>query len=117
MQAPSITLPFADGEYAFALRIGELRELEAKAACGIGALYRRLASGDFYAEDAGHIVRLGLIGGGASPAEALRLTNSYVLERPLAESVPLAMAILMARLFREEGKAKAPGEAETPRAE
>jgi hypothetical protein len=92
----TVTLTWSDGEYPFALRIGQVRELESLKAIGIGAIYQRLYAGDFYGDDAYQIIRLGLIGGGMPPVEALKKATAYVLERPLAESLPIARAILLA---------------------
>lgn len=108
MQPSVVTLAWADGEYPFALNIGQVRELEAIKNIGVAALYSRLTDGAWYGDDAYHIIRLGLIGGGMTPAEAMRKCETYVLDRPLAESVPFATAILMHRLFKQfEGKAEA----------
>jgi hypothetical protein len=109
MKAVTVTLTWGDGQYPFALRIGEVRELEALRNIGIGALYARMLGGDWWGEDAYHVIRLGLIGGGMTPVEALRKCQTYVLERPLAENVPFARVVLLAAFHGAEdsgGKAE-----------
>lgn len=109
MKAVTVTLTWGDGDYPFALRIGEVRELEALRNIGIGALYGRLMGGEWWGDDAYHVIRLGLIGGGMTPVEALRKCQTYVLERPLAENVPFARVVLLAAFHGAEdsgGKAE-----------
>jgi hypothetical protein len=81
-----ITLPFADGEYAFDLPLAQIKELERSAQCGIAAVYGRVSRGrllfangspdfaqidiadpfnaSFMESDVLDTIRLGLIGGG-----------------------------------------------------
>ena len=118
MKAYSANFTWADGEYPFALNIGQVRELEALKGIGIGAIYQRMVSGAWYGDDAYHVIRLGLIGGGMKPDRALQLCEVYVLSRPLAESIPPAIVIMQTRLFAQDaGKDQAPSAAESPRAE
>ena len=58
----------------------------------------------------------GLIGGGMKPLDALNLTERYSRQRPLAESIPLATAVLKAGLLGvpDEKPGKSAGEAEAP---
>jgi hypothetical protein len=75
-----IVLPFADGEYKFALPVGQIAELQAKCDAGIGLIlarvmagrYRDTRSGEnvlnilearFKHEDVRETIRLALIGG------------------------------------------------------
>lgn len=108
----SLTAQWADGTYHFALRIGELEKLYEKTGAGPEELIARLMvlpekQGGIAASikhgilkpgphDLREIVRLGLIGGGMAPAEALALTIDYVDERPRAESYAICFAILSA---------------------
>ena len=59
------------------------------------------------------MIRLGLVGGGMKPAEALAKVRAYVEARPPLESVPLATAILGTGLqgAPDEPPGEAPGEA------
>lgn len=85
---------FGDGEHAFALTSELIIELERVTATGIGALCRRVFAGDFRHADLLSVIRLALIGGGVSPKDAAGLVAAYVEPRPLAETFPLAIAIL-----------------------
>ena len=55
------------------------------------------------------IIRLGLIGGGLAPTEALKMTRNYVESRPPLENLSLAQAILALSLqgAPEEAKGEA----------
>lgn len=88
---------FGDKERPFTLSDDMVTELEAKTETGIGVLYQRLLGQAFKLADLAEVIRLGLIGGGTSPEEAARLVNSYARNRPIAEVLPLATAILAAR--------------------
>ena len=94
-----IELDWADGTYAFRLAIGQLAELQDKTDAGPLVLFERLRTGTWRVEDITNTVRLGLIGGGMPPADALKKVRTYVEERPWTENVPAAMMILMAALY------------------
>ncbi len=49
--------------------------------------------------DIREIIRIALVGGGITPTEALRLVRRYVEERPLTESMPVALSAIEAFLF------------------
>lgn len=89
-----IELDWADGTYAFRLAWAQLAELQEKTNAGPYVVFARLESDVWRIEDIAHTIRLGLIGGGMSPTDALKKVRAYVEERPLLESVPLAKAIL-----------------------
>ena len=94
----SVTLVFGDGEHLFRLPIGQIRELQEKTRAGPAHLLARLQSGEWFVDDIRETIRLGLIGGGAAPSEAYRLTVAYVDGRPLLEAVPVALGVLIACL-------------------
>lgn len=99
----AITLAFGDGEHVFDVGpLGVRLELEEKCGCGLLAILRRL-NDDSRVHDYREPVRLGLIGGGLSPSEALKLVVRYVDTRPAMESVPVARAIVMAALVGVAG--------------
>lgn len=87
---------FGDSERAFKITVDLITELERKTDAGIGRLCRRLFAGDFHLADVSETIRLGLIGGGATPGEASALVAAYVTNRPFAETYPLAVSILEA---------------------
>jgi Phage tail tube protein, GTA-gp10 len=99
-----ITFAWADGTYTFRLAYGELAELQEKSGVGPQLLLSRLIDGSWRVADAYDTIRLGLIGGGKSPVDAMKLCERYVRERPLIESLTPAKAILLAALSGVEGE-------------
>lgn len=97
-RSANVTLKWADGEHAFRLGIGEIRELQEKCDAGPQHIYRRLSDGTWRLDDIRETLRLGLIGGGLEPIPALNLIERYVDARPLVENVPPAQAVLGAAL-------------------
>ncbi len=94
----SVTLTWADGAHRFRLPIAQLRELQEKADAGPAFILSRLQSGQWLVDDIRETLRLGLVGGGMTPVDALKLVQRYVDERPLLESRQPAMAVLLAAL-------------------
>jgi hypothetical protein len=102
----SITLQWASGEHRFRLAIGELRELfdfvnKPRVAIGAGLigpidLLRSLQSGNAWPHEIREVMRLGLIGGGMSPLEALTLVKRYVEHRPALENMLPAYQVIEA---------------------
>lgn len=91
---------FGDGDKTFAFPTRELiEELEMKTGHGIGALFRRFRTQDFSLSDVFEVIRLGLIGGGTTPAEAARLVSVYGVGRPMAESFAVADGTITALFF------------------
>lgn len=107
-----VTLDWGDGEHVFRLAFAQLMELQEKTDAGPLELYQRLGSGRWRVQDLRETIRLGLIGGGTDPAKAVVLVRRYVEQRPLAESVPVALDILTAAIAVPEDAApgKAPAE-------
>lgn len=100
---------FGDGKHTFALPHPMMIELEHKAGVGIGALCTRVFNRHFTITDLVETIRLALIGGGKTPADAEQLVAAYARSRPLAEIYPLAVAILeVAYLGNSSEPAKAP---------
>ena len=93
----SHTAYFGDGVKTFTLTDTVITELQHKTDLGIGALFLRMAASQFRVADIVEIIRLGLIGGGTSPADAQRLVDAYAEDRPFDETFPLALDILDAR--------------------
>ena len=95
-----IETPFADKKYAFEMkweRIVEWEETFNKSM--FGTFNEMVERRTGRASEVREIIRLGLIGGGTKPTEALRLVGRYVENRPLSESVPVALEIVEAALF------------------
>lgn len=99
-----IELTWGDGEHVFNIaKLAQVFELEDKCGCGVNEVFNRLREGRWKFNDVREPIRLGLIGGGKNPAEALLLTKRYVDERPWAESILTAQMILMAAIVGVEG--------------
>lgn len=126
----AIEIAFGDGEHSFRLGLAEIEELEEKCSrfagrdVGIFTLARGLAptvreTRFVYVRE---VLRLGLIGGGMKPVDALGLVSRYVDARPLDESRDAAYAVVLAALARvhpgelgdvtDDGGGGAPGEAQ-----
>jgi hypothetical protein len=108
-----VELDWADGTFTFRLGWGELAELQERCDAGPLIIHSRLATGAWRVEDISSVIRLGLIGGGMKPDDALKRVRSYVEARPPLENVPLAMAVLGVALqgAPDEPPGEAPGEA------
>lgn len=103
-KAPSHRQFFGDAERDFRLNADLVTELERKTGAGIGGLSRRMFAGDFKHQELLEVVRLGLIGGGESPAVAASLVAVYAAPLPIMELYALALPIVETVMF---GKAQA----------
>ncbi|THK38104.1 gene transfer agent family protein [Ensifer sp. MPMI2T] len=111
-RSAAIDLDWGDSTYRFALRWGELAELQERVDAGPYVVLHRLHSHQWRIEDISNVIRLGLIGGGMEPAAALRKVRTYVESRPPLENHSHALAILSAGLL---GAPEEPvGEPEAP---
>lgn len=114
----SVTITWADGDYKFRLGIGQIRELQEKCDAGPGHMAGILAQGMYGPWRVDYIrepLRLGLIGGGMEPAKVVPLIKRYVDERPWAENIQPALAVLLASVVgvpdEQLGKSEAASEA------
>lgn len=120
------TIVWAGGEDVFCLaKVGLILDLEEKCKAGIGVIAARLENGAYGIQDVRETIRLGLIGGGATPERAMAAVKSHVDENPLGHSVLVAYEIVRATIFgvpqddpvgrdvSETGKAE-PAEAQRP---
>lgn len=104
---PGEQIVWAGGEHTFFLGIGEIRALQKACDAGPFVVYGRLVSGQWHVEDVFDTIRLGMIGGGATEAEARDAVERHVAGDPKAEtfeprwsqSVILATRILTYSLF------------------
>lgn len=111
MTADPHTAFFGDAEYAFRLSPTLIIELEQKTGAGIGALCTRIFNRQFAQADVDETIRLALIGGGLKPERAAALIASYVADRPLSETYPIAVAILENVWFGQPNHEAANGQA------
>lgn len=110
-----VALDFGDGTYTFRLTVNGAIELEQKCDAPFTVVLNRLAAGAYKINDVREVIRLGLIGGGLDPTKALKVVRQYVDDRPIAESWPVARAVLMGLMFGFEAEPlgdTASGEAE-----
>lgn len=114
----SVEIEFGDGTYMFRLAWGQLANLQEACDAGPYVILDRLMSGAWRMADLRETIRYGLIGGGQTPAQALKLVREYVECRPPMESLLVARAILSAGLMGapEEslGEAEAADQKESP---
>lgn len=104
---------FGDRTRTFALTDPMLAELERLTDLGAGALFYQMASLAYPTKFLVEIIRLGLIGGAeTSPEEAALLCGAYATNRPVAELLTLAGAIMSARWFGVEDDSAEPAEAD-----
>ena len=110
----SLTLKWADGTYTFHLAWGELIQLQNKLDAGPSYILNQLLTNEWRVEYISEVIRLGLIGGGQTPAEAVKLVEYYVTNRPPMENIAVAQALLAKALVGggdvEEGEEKAASE-------
>jgi hypothetical protein len=92
----SLTEPFGDGDHHFRLAWAQLEKIQEACDAGPYVVLDRLASGRWRLEDIREVIRYGLIGGGMTPVEALKLVREYVEGRPPHESLALAQKIMIA---------------------
>lgn len=121
MSLCKIDFDWADGHYDFALPIAQLEELQTICDAGPVVIAQRLEHSLWTSKEVYHTLRLGLIGGGMTPVDALRKTKLYVLERPWLENVMPALAVMQAVLVGKPdepvGKSLAGGEESDPAAQ
>jgi hypothetical protein len=90
----SITLDWADGTHSFRLAWGELAQLQEVCDAGPYVILQRLGGEAWRIEDISNVIRLGLIGGGMTPADAMKKVRAYVEARPPIENLMTAQAVL-----------------------
>lgn len=94
-----VKMIWGDGEHTFRLPYDQLVELQEKLGQGPMKTLMSFETGDWSPQSVFEIMRLGLIGGGMKPVDALSLTRRYVLDRPLGESSIPAATVLSAALM------------------
>lgn len=114
----TLTLTWIGGEHEFALPIGPLRALQDATDAGPEQLFNKMRLATWRIDDALHILRCGLIGGGMDKATAAQLINSLVELHPhrIAEFKVPAIAIMQFMMFgpSDDPVGKPEGVPETP---
>lgn len=95
----AVTLKYGDGQHTFRLGIAEVRELQRKTGVGPLVTFNRLRTGEWLVDEPREVIRIGKIGGGGTPLEALQLVETYYDKRPFTESILTAVLILSATLI------------------
>lgn len=90
----SITLDWGPGTFTFRLAWGQLIELQEATNAGPSYILQQMWEHNWKVQYLSDIIRLGLIGGGETPASALKLVRNYVESRPPMENLTIAQAIL-----------------------
>jgi len=86
-----------NGEDQFCLsKAGLILDLEEKCGAGIAMVFWRLQNDAWKYNDIRETIRLGLIGGGMSPVQAMSVVKLHVDGQPLAPLVLVAYAVLQA---------------------
>jgi hypothetical protein len=98
----AVELDWADGTFTFRLGLDQIEELEEKRDLSLFILARRLspAERDARLADIREVLRLGLVGGGMKPVDALVKVRKYADERPVDENRDIAYAVVLAGLAR-----------------
>lgn len=111
-----IELDFGDGTYSFRLGWGELATLQEECDAGPYMILHRLHSHQWRVQDIANVIRLGLVGGGMPPGDALKKIRQYVERRPPLENHPIAIAVISAGLLGAPEEPVGEQEAPTPEA-
>lgn len=91
------TIVWVNGEDQFCLsKAGLIFDLEDKCGAGIAVVFNRLRSDCWKLNDVRETIRLGLIGGGRTPVEAMAIVKRHVDDQPLLPLVLVAHAVLEA---------------------
>ena len=73
-----VELTWGDGQHKFNIaKIKSALELEEKCDAGVAEIFQRIRDSHWQINDVRETLRIGLIGGGATPDKALRLINRY----------------------------------------
>ena len=112
-----IEMAFGDGDHLFRLKLKQIAELQEKCKAGIGTIYRRVLTGEYFIEDCVETVRLGLIGGGMDSTKARVLMERYFDDIPVESKWMHAQAILASCIVGYSPPGDAPGKAKTAETE
>lgn len=111
----TINLPWPDQRRDYRLGIGQLRELQEKCNKGPLEILSDLQTGRWRFDDILQPIRLGMVGGGLGPSEAVLLSERHVIPGRLGECSLIAMAIVGAAITgAPDERIKMPKEATKP---
>lgn len=98
-----ISRDWGDGTYDFRLSLEGIEEIEERFDRSIFAIARRCSAFDATFREVSELIRVGLIGGGMKPVDALAKVRVYVDARPYIENMEMAYEIAEAGLQRVHG--------------
>jgi hypothetical protein len=99
-RSAKITIPFGDGKRDYKLGIDQLEELQEKTGFGPEELYHRLLTGTWTKPACiTEPLRLGLIGAGCKPIDALIFVERYAAPGYLMDAKTPAMSAIAAALL------------------
>lgn len=110
--ARATDITWAGGEHPFLLTIELLRALQTKCDAGPAWVLARLSTQQWMVDDVIATIQLGLEGGGMDKADARKLVQNFVEDRPLTESLKTAQMALMSSLYTTEDEDLPSGEAQ-----
>ena len=104
-------LPFGNDTHIFKIGYGQIKDIQDTTDAGVEFILKSMFDGTWKIEYIRETIRCGLIGGGMSPAEAIRMVKTYVEDTetyPIAGNIPIAASILAAAIYgaEEEDKGK-----------
>lgn len=117
-RSAKIELPFGDDTHIFKLGYGQLKEIQDKVDAGPAFILDSLFHGTWRLEYVREVIRCGLVGGGMSASDAIRMVKTYVEDTeayPIAQNLVTTSQILMAAICGveeedQEKKAHAAGD-------
>lgn len=114
----AVELDFGGETRTFRLGLAQIEELEEKAKAGIFEIMDAMSppGRTVRAKVISETLRIGLIGGGTLPADALALVRRYCDERPLTENLLIAYAVVIAAITRVNGTVQDTAAGELPAA-
>ena len=99
-----------DAKHPFQLTAPMIIELERLTGSGIGTIAKRMFTQDYRLTEVTETIRLGLIGGGMDPKRAKEMIEAYVDNRPIGDSINVALTVMNATFFGEVTRINPPQE-------
>lgn len=96
MRLTQITIPWADGEFKFDLKLGNVRAVEEKTGLGLAEIYEALHVGKWKIDHIREVLLQGLMGGGLESDQARKLIHTWVDNRPAKEGILTAQTVILA---------------------
>ena len=101
---------FGDADYDFALLLGQCVELQELTDHGLGSTLDRIER--IYVKDIGHVLRLGLIGGGMPNEAAARLVERHLVSGYFGVGAAIAFKVVASAIAAPEDEPSGEGTGE-----